>query len=92
MTWRVGLSMAVMWQGSCRHVVASVVAGMGGDVACGPPTSFDKGRHLGQHSGRWGRWVWELTWVRDLSRSGGDVAGGIFSRGLWMELEWVVSR
>jgi len=37
-----GLSMPVTWQGSCRYVVASVVAGVGGDVACGPPTSFDE--------------------------------------------------
>jgi len=41
------LSMPVTWQGGCRHVVASVVAGVGGDVACGPLTSFDEG-------GAWG--------------------------------------
>ena len=42
-----GLSMAVTWQGSCRHMATGVVAGMGGDVACGLPTSFDEGRRLG---------------------------------------------
>ena len=91
MTWHVGLLMAVTWQGSCRHVAAGMVAGMGGDMACGLPTSFDEGRHLGRHSGGWGHWVWELTWVCNLLCSDGDVAGGIFSRGLWMELEWVAS-
>ena len=57
-----GLLMAVTWQGGCRHVAVGVVAGVGGDVVCSLPTSFDERRCFGQDSGRWGcHWVWELT-------------------------------
>ena len=39
-----------------------MVAGVGSDVACSLPTSFDERRRFGQDSGGWGRhWVWELT-------------------------------